>query len=221
MDLLQAIFSNNKLVVDAVEQAAPVLQRLSGKMVERLRTGGRIFCLGGDSSVPAEYHKADSFVPVIPVPEDESAMPATPTVKDIVIAMEESSVAVTLLRAYRRRGMLTACITCETASSAASAAETAVHMNVDPVAESRALKAHMAGQMALDALLNLALAGIGAGPQDCSASAKADSALEKAAEALIKECPSLDRESAEELIQRHGSVKKAAKAYKENVQAKL
>jgi N-acetylmuramic acid 6-phosphate etherase len=221
VELLQAIFSNNKLVVDAVEQAAPVLQRLSGKIAERLRAGGRIFCLGGDSPVPAECHKSDSFVPVIPVPEDESAMPATPSVKDIVIAMEESAAAVTLLRAYRRRGMLTACITCETASSAASAAETAIRMTVDPVVESRSLKVQMAGQMALDALLTLALAGIGVGSQAEGASAKADSALEKAAEALIKECPSLDRESAEELIQRHGSVKKAAKAYKENVQAKL
>ena len=218
---MQAIFSNNKLVVDAVEQAAPVLQRLSGKMAERLRIGGRIFCLGGDSSVPVEYQKADSFVPVTPVPEEESAMPVTPAVKDIVIAMDEGAAAVTLLRAYRRRGMLTACITCQTASSAASAAETAVRMTVDPVVESRALKVRMAKQMALDALLTLALAGIGAGPKAEGTSDKADSALEKAAEALIKECPSLDRESAAELIQRHGSVKKAAKAYKDNVQAKL
>ena len=58
MDLLQTIFTNNRLVMEAVEQAEPVLRRLAGKMAERLRGGGRIFCLGGDSPVPAEYQKA-------------------------------------------------------------------------------------------------------------------------------------------------------------------
>ena len=220
MDMLQTIVTNNRLVMEAVEQAEPVLRRLAGKMEERLRSGGRIFCLGGDSSVPAEYQKAGLFVPVIPVPEDESGMDVKPSLKDIVISMDESASAVALIRAYRRRGLLTACITCETASSAASSAEMAVRMTLEPVAENRPVKVKMALQTALDALLTLAI--LDADPDSkIGVSAKGDSALEKAAEALIKECPSLDRESAAELIQRHGSVKKAAKAYKENVQAKL
>ena len=48
-----------------------------------------------------------------------------------------------------------------------------------------------------------------------------DSFLERAAASLMKELPALDRESAIELIQRHGTVRKAAKAYLDNVQAKL
>ena len=221
MDLLQTIFTNNRLVMEAVEQAEPVLRRLAGKMAERLRGGGRIFCLGGDSPVPAEYQKAGLFVPVIPVPEDESGMAVTPSLMDIVISMDESAAAVALIRTYRRRGLLTACITCETASSAASSAETAVRMTLEPVDESRTVKVKMALQTALDALLTLALAGIGAGVQSGDAAEKGDSALDRAADALIKEIPALDREAALELIQRHGSVKKAAKAYKANVQAEL
>ena len=220
MDLLQTIFTNNRLVMEVVEQAEPVLRRLAGKMEERLRSGGRILCLGRDSTVPAEYQKAGLFVSVIPVPEDESGMDVKPSLKDIVISMDESAAAVTLIRTYRRRGLLTACITCETASSAASSAEMAVRMTLEPVVENRTVKVKMALQTALDALLTLSILNAGQDSQT-GVSAKGDGTLEKAAEALIKEFPSLDRESANELIQRHGSVKKAAKAYKENVQAKL
>ena len=214
MDLLQTIFSNNKLVAEAVERTEPVLRRLSLKMAERLRSGGRIFCLGGDSPVPEGYGAAGLFI----------ALPADATVitdvgkNDIFVALDCGAPATLApqMRAWRRRGMLTACITCESVSSVASASEIAIAMTLETAGENHLLKVHTALQMALDALLTLALTqggvvSAGNSPEN------GDSALEKAAASLMKELPALDHESALELIQRHGSVRKAAKAYRENV----
>lgn len=214
MDLLQTIFSNNKLVAEAVERTEPVLRRLSPKMAERLRSGGRIFCLGGSSPVPGGYGATDIFF----------ALPADATVitdvgkNDMFVALDCGAPATLApqMRAWRRRGMLTACITCESVSSVASASETAVTMALETAAENHELKVNLAVQMALDALLTLALAQSGAS-FDGAPSEKDDSALEKAAASLMKEFPALDYESALELIQRHGSVRKASKAYRENV----
>ena len=49
--MLQTIFSNNRLVLDAVEQAEPVLRRLAGRVGECLRAGGHIVLVGGKSPV--------------------------------------------------------------------------------------------------------------------------------------------------------------------------
>ena len=215
MDLLQTIFSNNRLAVEAVEQAAPALGRLAGKLAERLKAGGRIVCLGGNSRVPEEYGRADRFVSPEPNAEGEYGI----TLKDAVIAVDDSSkpFLAAQMRSFRRRSVLTACITAETASPVASASEIAV----DTAVESRFLKIRLAQQMALDALLTLALAATGAVTEKGDAPAKGGDPLRKAAETLMRELPALDMESALELIQRHGSVKKATKAYKANVQAEL
>ena len=214
MDLLQTIFSNNKLVAEAVERTEPVLRRLSLKMAERLRSGGRIFCLGGDSPVPGGYG-ADGLFIALPA---DAAVITDVGKNDMFVALDCGAPATLApqMRAWRRRGMLTACITCESVSSVASASEIAVTMALETAAENRELKVHSALQMALDALLTLALAQSGA-LSDGSSPEKGGSALEKAAASLMKELPALDYESALELIQRHGSVRKAAKAYRENV----
>lgn len=214
MDLLQTIFSNNKLVAEAVERTEPVLRRLSLKMAERLRSGGRIFCLGGSSPVPGGYGAADKFTAL---PADASVITDVGK-NDMFVALDCGAPAALApqIRAWRRRGMLTACITCESVSSVASASETPVIMTLETTAENHELKVHSAVQMALDTLLTLALAQSGA-PFDSTSPEKSDGALEKAAASLMKELPALDYESALELIQRHGTVRKAAKAYRENV----
>lgn len=219
MDLLQTIFTNNKLVAEALEQAEPVVRRLSGKMAGRLRAGGRIICLGAGSAVPEEYGAGDIFL----APASDDEIPAVVSRNDIFIAVDcgDTDMLAGQMRTWRRRGMLTACITCGTASAVASAAEIAVKLSFETVAESRPLKERAALQMALDALLTHALAEAGIGPSfDITTNSHGD-ALSRAAVALIKECPALDTESAAELIQRHGSVRKAAKAYKANVQGEL
>lgn len=210
MDLLQTIFSNNRLVLDAVEQAEPVLRRLAGRVGECLRAGGHIVLIGGKSPVIGEYaSETDIYA-------DE------PGLKDIVIALDGGSDAALAeqLRTWRRRGVATACISGQTASPAVSAAEIAVILKVECAEESRRLKVAQAQQLALDAALTLGLnaSGLCDGPAEAAAK---DAFLERAAASLMKELPALDRESAIELIQRHGTVRKAAKAYLDNVQAKL
>jgi len=208
--LLQTIFSNNRLVLDAVEQAEPVLRRLAGRVAECLRAGGRVVCLGGSSPVPAEYAPGETLF------ADE------PAAKDIIIALDygDDAQLASVIRTWRRRGVATACISGETASPALSAAEIAVCLKLECAEESRRLKVAQAQQLALDAVLTLALHASGR-LDSVEAKAAKDDFLERAAASLIKELPALDMESAMELIQRHGSVKKAAKAYLDNVQAKL
>lgn len=219
MDLLQTIFSNNKLIAEAVEQAEPVLRRLSVRMAGRLHAGGRIFCFGASSPVPGEYGAGDIFF----TPEGGEVGAEAVSGNDIFLALDgpAGDAYAPQLRAWRRRGMLTACLTCGTVSSLASASEIAVRLPLQTVAESSSLKERAALQMALDALLTLALAEAGGGPSVDTTPEPSGDALSRAAAALIKECPALDMESALELIQRHGSVRKAAKAYKANVQAEL
>jgi len=215
MDLTQTIFSNNRLVLEAVERTEPVLRRLAGKMADRLNAGGGFICLGAGSPVPEEYRAGDKFRT-----QDADADIAAGK-NDIIIAVDcgNPEALALQLRTWRRRGILTACISCETASAAASAAEIALVLQLETAGESRPLKERAAIQMALDALLTLALSQ--AGQTTTEAPGKKDDALDRAAASLMKECPALDLESAMGLIQRHGSVKKAAKAYKENVQGKL
>lgn len=214
MDLLQTIFSNNKLVAEAVEQTAPVLRRLSVKIAERLAVGGRIFCLGGTSPVPGEYGVAERFFAI----SSESDLPEHVGKNDIFIAVDNGTAGdlAVQMRAWRRRGMLTACICCDAASSVASASEIAVKMTLETAAESHQLKVRAANQMALDALLTLALAESGAQAGGKSEK-KGDGAMQKAVSSLMKEIPAIDNETAEKLIQRYGSVKKAVKAYNANV----
>ena len=215
MDFLQTIFSNNRLALEAVERTEPVLRRLADKMADRLHAGGRIFCFGAASPVPGEYQAGDKFC----TPDSASDIAARKN--DILIAVDcgNPEALASQLRTWRRRGMLTACISCETASAAASAAEIAVILQLETVWESRPLKERAAMQMALDTLLTLALSE--SGQTTAEVPAKKDDAMARAAASLMKECPALDLESAMELIQRHGSVKKAAKAYRDNVQGKL
>jgi N-acetylmuramic acid 6-phosphate (MurNAc-6-P) etherase len=215
MDLLQTIFSNNKLVLEAVERTEPVLLRLAAKVADRLHAGGRIICLGAVSPVPGEYQAGDKFC------TQDADVDIAAGRNDIIIAVDYGNpeALAPQLRAWRRRGLLTACISCKTASAAASAAEIAIILQLETVGESRRLKEHAAMQVALDTLLTLALSE--AGQTTAEAPGKKDNSLARAAASLMKECPALDMESAMELIQRHGSVKKAAKAYKENVQGKL
>lgn len=215
MDLLQTIFSNNQLVLEAVERTEPVLRRLAAKMADRLHSGGRIFCLGAGSPVPWEYQAGDKFC------TPDSATDIAAGKNDIIIALDcgNPEALAPQLRTWRRRGMLTACISCGTASAAASAAEISVILQLETEGESRPLKEHAAMQVALDTLLTLVLSE--AGQTTAEVSGKKDDAMARAAASLMKECPALDLESAMELIQRHGSVKKAAKAYRDNVQGKL
>jgi hypothetical protein len=68
VDLLQTIFSNNRLVLDAVEQAEPVLRRLAGRVGECLRAGGHIVLNGGKSPVIGEYASETDLYAVLSVP---------------------------------------------------------------------------------------------------------------------------------------------------------
>ena len=232
MDILQAIISDHKLVVQSLERAEPSLRRLSGKVAERLHKGGKIFCLGGDSPVPAACPSSDGFFISVALPEPGSdaawlalqAAGATPA--DVAIALDDdASVAILSegMRSCRRKGLLTACITCSSASAAALAAEFVVTLPLEVVSGARPLKEASARQMALDALLTMVLADLGfieAGQGSGAVSDAPGESMLRAAETLMGQMPGLGREEAVGLILKYGSVRRAAKALKD-VQTEL
>ena len=226
MDILQAIISNNKLVAQSLERAEPALRRVCVKIADRVRRGGRIFCLGGNSPVPAAYPSPEGmFTAVYLFGSDVwlALQAAGATVADVVVAVDGAADAAVMadgVRSARRKGLLTACISCDSASASALAAEYVVHLPLEVVGELRDLKADAAKQQTLDALLTVVLGNIGviasleggaadAAGQECSTL--------RAAENLMSQYPGLERERAVELIVKYGSVRKAAQAYKGNV----
>lgn len=226
MDILQAIISNNKLVAQSLERAEPALRRACGKIAERVRRGGKIFCLGSDSPVPAAYPSPEGMFVAVALPGDDAWLElqaAGATAADVVVAVDSNTGAAVLadgVRSARRKGLLTACISCDSASASALAAEYVVHLPIEAVCESVALKEAAAKQMALDALLTAVLENIGviALQNDGAAAAVGlDESTLRAVENLMSQCPGLERESAVELIVKYGSVRKAAQAYKANV----
>ena len=66
--------------------------------------------------------------------------------------------------------------------------------------------------IALTVLLAMAVEALGAGSARQHKESSGGSAVEKAAATLAKECPSLSREQAIELIQKYGTVKRAKQA---------
>ena len=226
MDILQAIISNNKLVAGSLERAEPSLRRMCGRVAERVRRGGRIFCIGGDSPVPAAYPSPEGMFVAVALPGDDAWLElqaAGATAADVVVVVDSNTGAAVLadgVRSARRKGLLTACISCDSASASALAAEYVAFLPVEAVCESVALKETAARQLALDALLTAVLENIGviASQQgDSAASVGQEGSALRAAEALMAQCPGMEIEKAMELIVKYGSVRKAAQAYKANV----
>ena len=225
MTIFQAIKANNAMLVDALGQAEPVLRRACDRIAERVRRGGRIFCLNAASDVPVTYAPGNEvFVPVSCAQGSawQTLQGCGAKAADVVLAPDagDSPDLADDVRACRRKGLLTVCITCETASAAASSSEVAIRMAVEPALENRALKCAAARRMALDALLTEVMDSLGhIGTAD--AYPAKTSSMDKAVAALMAELPGLDADAAMQLIVRYGTVRKAVKAYKDNVQAEL
>ena len=223
MDTLQAIYAGNRLFCDALEQAEPVLRRLCAKLVERLGRGGRIFCLS-----PAGFDAAScgfpaaKFIPVEVSASDTSFDQAWAAMQqegvsaaDIVLALDDEALQGPMaagLRAAGRRGLLTALITCRGASPLSSAASQQLCLAFEPVRDNLAFCTRLAQRAALGALLCMVLEASGTAGSRPKAESDGSSAADKAAATLMRDCPSLSREQALELIQKYGTVKRAKQA---------
>ena len=223
MDTLQAIYAGNRLFCDALEQAEPVLRRICAKVVERLGRGGRIFCLN-----PAGFDAAScgfpaaKFIPVEVYASDTSFDKAWAGMQqdgvsaaDIVLALDDEALQAPMaagLRAAGRRGLLTVLVSCRSASPLSSAASQQLCLAFEPVYEDLSFCGQLAQKAAFTVLLAMAVEALGVGSARQHKESSGGSAVEKAAATLAKECPSLSREQAIELIQKYGTVKRAKQA---------
>ena len=223
MDTLQAIYAGNRLFCDALEQAEPVLRRICAKMVERLGRGGRIFCLtsAGFDAAPCGFPR-EKFIPVEVYASDTSFDQAWAQMQqdgvsaaDIVLALDDEAQLGPMaagLRAAGRRGLLTVLVTCRSASPLSSSASQLLCLAFEPVSEDLSFCGQLAQKAALTVLLAMAVEALGAGSSRQKKELSGSSAVEKAAATVVKECPSLSREQAMELIQKYGTVKRAKQA---------
>lgn len=223
MDMLQAIYVGNRLFCDALEQAEPSLRRLCARTAERLGRGGRIFCLNpsGFDAVPSGF-PAGKFIAVEVSDSDTSFDQAWARMQqdvvsatDIVLALDSEALQAPLsagLRAAARRGLLTALITCRSASALSSAASQQLFLDFEPPCEDLAFSRHLAQRAALGTLLCMVMEASGTAGSRPKAESDCSSAADKAAATLMRDCPSLSREQALELIQKYGTVKRAKQA---------
>lgn len=225
MDISTAIVTNHKLLAEALEKQTPVVRKLVDRIVERVRAGGRIFCLMGDSGVPAAYSAPEGFF--VPLNGDGCLDYFTAawkqihemggSEKDVVLAVEHADAGPFLtggVRDTRRKGLLTACICCGASSAVASAAEVVVSMDIEPVEEKMPIVAERARQMALDMILTMVLATFDATRRAApSRQQSGEDMFRRAVKAIMNEIPELDEPSAEKLLKKFGSVKKAIASY--------
>ena len=225
MEISTAIVTNHKLLAEALEKQVPVIRKLVEKIVERVRSGGRIFCLMGTSGVPAAYSAPEGFF----VPLDgegcldyftaawKQIYSLGGSEKDVVLAVEHSNAGPFLtggVRDTRRKGLLTACICCGSSAAVASAAEIVVSMDIDPVEEKTQIVVERAKQMALDMILTMVMATFDASRRAAPARQQNGSDMfSRAVKAIMNEIPELDEAAAEKLLKRFGSVKKAIASY--------
>ena len=225
MGIQSAIITNHKLLAEALEEQAPVVKKLAEKIVERVRSGGRIFCLMGNSAVPSAYSAPEGFFVVLDGNGCLDYFTAAwkqihemgGSEKDVVLAVERQNAGPFLtggLRDTRRKGLLTACICCGASSAVASAAEMVVSVDIEPVMEKSQLVAERGKQMALDMILTMVLATFEATRRTSpSRQQSGEDMFRRAVKAIMNEIPELDEVSAEKLLKKFGSVKKAIASY--------
>lgn len=225
MEISTAIITNHKLLAEALEKQVPVIKKLSGKIVDRVRSGGRIFCLMGNSGVPDAYSAPEGFF--VPLDGDGCLDYFTAAwkqiysmggcEKDVVLAVEHTNAGPFLtggVRDTRRKGLLTACICCEASSAVASAAEIVVSMDIEPVGEKKQIVAERGRQMALDMILTMVMATFDASRRTSPPRQQGSGDMfSRAVKAIMNEIPELDEAAAEKLLKRYGSVKKAIASY--------
>lgn len=223
--LLQAIFSDNRALCDALERAEPALRRLCGKIAARIAVGGRIFCIGWGGGAIKECGAPQGFFNSLEATEGQTVWDCLAAAgimaHDVFLVMDDGGSPVFFadgLRSASRKGVLTACISSDPASAPLAAAGERIYLDAQLSPRLRRLNVKALLQMALDAVLQETLSLAGVGCDVSVADGSSDTFLESAAAALMAEIPSLDKESAENLILKYGSVRRARNACKANVQ---
>ena len=161
-ELLHGINDEDRVVTDAVKRAIPQIEALVDGIVERMKSGGRVFYTGAGTSgrlgvvdaseIPPTYGVKDKFIGLIAGgdgairtavegAEDDAArgwkdiQAFRPTAEDTVVGIAASGTTPYVLGAIegaRGAGLLTGCITCNECAPVALAAQCPIVAVVGP-----------------------------------------------------------------------------------------
>lgn len=161
-EILTGINNEDSSVPAAVAEEIPQIEKLVEGVVERMKSGGRVFYLGAGTSgrlgvvdaseIPPTYGVHDKFIGLIAggdkairdaveAAEDKldggwnDMQPFSPTENDVVIGVAASGstpYVIGAVKTAREHGMLTGCITCNKGSVLAAESEIPVEVVVGP-----------------------------------------------------------------------------------------
>lgn len=161
-EILTGINNEDSSVPAAVAEEIPQIEKLVEGVVERMKSGGRVFYLGAGTSgrlgvvdaseIPPTYGVHDKFIGLIAggdkairdaveAAEDKldggwnDMQPFSPTENDVVIGVAASGstpYVIGAVKTAREHGMLTGCITCNKGSALAAESEIPVEVVVGP-----------------------------------------------------------------------------------------
>lgn len=161
-EILTGINNEDSSVPAAVAEEIPQIEKLVEGVVERMKSGGRVFYLGAGTSgrlgvvdaseIPPTYGVHDKFIGLIAggdkairdaveAAEDKldggwnDMQPFSPTGNDVVIGVAASGstpYVIGAVKTAREHGMLTGCITCNKGSALAAESEIPVEVVVGP-----------------------------------------------------------------------------------------
>ncbi len=250
-ELLQAINEEDKTVAFAVERALPQVEKLTERVIDALRSGGRIFYLGAGTSGRLGIVDASELPPTYGVPHglvvgliaggdtairkavefaEDDAAGAIQVLEEYGISSKDVAIGIAAsgttpyvagaLRFCREKGISTGCIVCNTGTPVAAQADFPVEVITGPevVTGSTRMKAGTAQKMVLNLISTTAMIKTGhvVGNKMVDMQLTNKKLVERGARMIMEES-GLVYDEAEALLLQHGSVRKALKYLKGEV----
>lgn len=246
-EILTGINTEDRTVPVAVASAIPQISKMVDGIVERVSRGGRVFYLGAGTSGRLGIVDASEIRPTYGVPnlfiglmaggdkairdaaegaEDsrnqawEDMRPYSPTPDDVVIGIAASGTTPYVIGAVeeaRSRGLLTGCVTCNTGSPLAAAAEIPIEVVVGPefVTGSTRMKAGTAEKLVLNMISTASMIRLGhvKGNKMVDMQLTNRKLVDRGTRMIMEDTGITDYEYAKSLLLEHGSVRAAEVFY--------
>ena len=248
-EILRSINTEDKSVPIAIESVIPQIEKLVDGIVERAQRGGRVFYIGAGTSgrlgivdaseIPPTYGVHDMFIGLIAggdrairsaveAAEDNpeggwnDMQPFAPDEDDTVVGIAASGTTPYVegtLKIAREHGLLTGCITCNSGSPVAKAAEIPIEVVVGPefVTGSTGMKAGTAQKLVLNMISTSVMVRLGhvRGSRMVDMQLTNSKLVDRGTRMIMLETGITDYEKAKALLLKHGQVRAAVTAYKE------
>jgi len=248
-EILDSIHEEDKKIIPAVKKTIPQLNKLITEILVRMKEGGRVFYTGAGTSgrlgvldaseIPPTFGIEDMFIGVIAggdtalrnaieSAEDNSMMGWEDLqrynigIKDTVIGLTTSGQTPYVMGAVieaKKRGLLTACITCNPETEIAMAVDFPIVAIVGPefVTGSTRMKAGSAEKLILNAISTSLMIKMGRVKGNMMVNMRiSNKKLKERGVKMIMNNLCIEKVQAEQLLSQYGSVNKVFEAMKKD-----